>query len=71
MTENPPAGGKVRLFAALDVPDEIRSGLAAWGSEELTDPALRRRFHGNPAVQPVLPRPGNRSKRHWLAAGGR
>ena len=24
----------------------------------ITDPALRRRFHGDPAVQPVLPGPG-------------
>jgi 2'-5' RNA ligase len=26
---------------ALDLPDEIRDGLAAWGRAELTDPALR------------------------------
>ena len=24
----------------------------------ITDPALRRRFHGDPAIQPVLPGPG-------------
>jgi RNA 2',3'-cyclic 3'-phosphodiesterase len=30
-----------RLFAALDLPDEIVSGLAAWGAEELRDEALR------------------------------
>jgi RNA 2',3'-cyclic 3'-phosphodiesterase len=32
---------KQRLFAALDLPDEIRAGLAAWGGRELSDPALR------------------------------
>lgn len=26
---------------ALDLPDEIREGIAAWGREELSDPALR------------------------------
>jgi 2'-5' RNA ligase len=31
----------VRLFAAIDLPDVIRGGLEAWGSRELTDPALR------------------------------
>jgi 2'-5' RNA ligase len=31
----------VRLFAALDLPDEVRDGLDAWGARELTDPALR------------------------------
>jgi 2'-5' RNA ligase len=30
-----------RLFVALDLPEEIREGLAAWGGAELTDPALR------------------------------
>jgi 2'-5' RNA ligase len=30
-----------RLFAALDLPDEIREGLTAWGKAELIDPALR------------------------------
>jgi len=30
-----------RLFVALDLPDEIRDGLAAWGEAELVDPALR------------------------------
>lgn len=33
--------GKVRLFAALDLPDEVRGGLDAWGALELGDPALR------------------------------
>jgi 2'-5' RNA ligase len=30
-----------RLFVAVDLPDEVRAGLAAWGRAELTDPALR------------------------------
>jgi 2'-5' RNA ligase len=29
------------LFVALDLPDEVREAVAAWGREELTDPALR------------------------------
>jgi RNA 2',3'-cyclic 3'-phosphodiesterase len=39
------SGGKKpkaqRLFVALDLPEGVREGLAAWGSEELVDPALR------------------------------
>jgi RNA 2',3'-cyclic 3'-phosphodiesterase len=38
-------GARQRLFVALDLPDRVRDGLAAWGSGELVDPALR----------PVLP----------------
>jgi 2'-5' RNA ligase len=30
-----------RLFVALDLPDPVRVGLAAWGEAELVDPALR------------------------------
>ena len=30
-----------RLFVALDLPDRIRAGVAAWGREELVDPALK------------------------------
>jgi RNA 2',3'-cyclic 3'-phosphodiesterase len=30
-----------RLFVALDLPEKIRSGVAAWGREELLDPALK------------------------------
>jgi 2'-5' RNA ligase len=30
-----------RLFVALDLPDRVRSGLAAWGEAELVDPSLR------------------------------
>jgi 2'-5' RNA ligase len=32
---------RARLFVALDLPDEIREGIAAWGREALADPALR------------------------------
>jgi len=30
-----------RLFVAVDLPDEIRDGLTAWGEAELIDPVLR------------------------------
>jgi 2'-5' RNA ligase len=32
---------KQRVFIALDLPEPIRAGLAAWGKAELVDPALR------------------------------
>jgi 2'-5' RNA ligase len=32
---------QVRLFVALDLPDEFREGIVAWGREALADPALR------------------------------
>jgi 2'-5' RNA ligase len=32
---------RARLFVALDLPDELREGIAAWGREALADPALR------------------------------
>ncbi len=32
---------KQRVFVALDLPDRVREGLAAWGGTELVDPALR------------------------------
>ncbi len=32
---------RARLFVALDLPDAVRAGLGAWGSEALADPALR------------------------------
>ena len=32
---------RVRLFVALDLPDRVREGLAAWQARALTDPALR------------------------------
>lgn len=31
----------LRLFTALDIPDHVRDGIAAWGAHELNDPALR------------------------------
>src|ERR1700760_3347764 len=30
-----------RVFLALDLPESVRDGLAAWGRAELVDPALR------------------------------
>jgi 2'-5' RNA ligase len=30
-----------RLFVALDLPDRVREGIAAWGGRALADPALR------------------------------
>jgi 2'-5' RNA ligase len=30
-----------RLFVALDLPDKIRAGVAAWGRDELVDPVLK------------------------------
>jgi RNA 2',3'-cyclic 3'-phosphodiesterase len=30
-----------RLFVALDLPDQVRDGLTAWGEAELIDPSLR------------------------------
>jgi 2'-5' RNA ligase len=32
---------RIRAFTALDLPPEVRAGIAAWGSEALADPALR------------------------------
>jgi 2'-5' RNA ligase len=32
---------RARLFVALDLPEETREGLVAWGREALVDPALR------------------------------
>ena len=32
---------RARLFVALDLPDEVREGIVAWGREALADPALR------------------------------
>ena len=31
----------MRLFVALDLPDRVRAGIAAWGERNLRDPALR------------------------------
>lgn len=32
---------RAKLFVALDLPDPVRVGIAAWGRQELVDPALR------------------------------
>jgi 2'-5' RNA ligase len=32
---------RLRLFVALDLPEEMRAGIVAWGQRELDDPALR------------------------------
>lgn len=32
---------RARLFVALDLPEELRAGIAAWAQRELIDPALR------------------------------
>jgi len=32
---------KARLFVALDLPDEVRTGIGSWQSKALDDPALR------------------------------
>lgn len=32
---------RARLFVALDLPEELRQGIVAWGLRELRDPALR------------------------------
>ena len=32
---------RARLFVALDLPDEVRAEIEAWGRMELGDPALR------------------------------
>jgi|SRR3954451_13086874 len=32
---------RARLFAALDLPAEVRDAIAGWGNEALSDPALR------------------------------
>jgi RNA 2',3'-cyclic 3'-phosphodiesterase len=36
-----PKSPQARLFVALDLPDELREGVAEWGRGELVDPALR------------------------------
>lgn len=41
MTKERLKSPRARLFVALDLPDEVRSGLAVWGREALADPALR------------------------------
>jgi len=36
-----PKNPRARLFVALDLPDELREGIAEWGRQALVDPALR------------------------------
>jgi RNA 2',3'-cyclic 3'-phosphodiesterase len=39
--KTPSRSHKARLFVALDLPEETRKGIVAWGEEALADPALR------------------------------
>lgn len=41
MTTAQTAEPRVRLFIALDLPRDLREGIASWGTRELADPALR------------------------------
>jgi len=41
MAAEPEKSKRVRLFVALDLPDGLRAGIAAWASKSLTDPSLR------------------------------
>jgi 2'-5' RNA ligase len=41
MAEERVKSPRARLFVALDLPEETREGLVAWGEEALRDPALR------------------------------
>ena len=46
-----------RLFAALDLPDDVRGRLEAWGARGFTDPALRpvpRRVSSHDGLLPRL-----------------
>jgi 2'-5' RNA ligase len=41
VTKERPKSPRARLFVALDLPDDLRDGLVAWGKRELRDPSLR------------------------------
>ncbi len=41
MAKERPKSPRVRLFVALDLPEEMREGIVAWGQEALADQALR------------------------------
>lgn len=41
MGETPDTERSVRLFVALDLPERVREGIAAWGARAIVDPALR------------------------------
>jgi len=42
MTKERLKSPRARLFVALDLPEGVRSGIVAWGRDELGDPALRQ-----------------------------
>jgi RNA 2',3'-cyclic 3'-phosphodiesterase len=41
MSEPDAKPNRIRAFVALDLPPEVRAAIAAWGAEELADPAIR------------------------------
>ena len=41
VSDERPKAPRARLFVALDLPEELRAGIVAWGNDELRDPALR------------------------------
>jgi len=41
MSKQRPKSPRARLFVALDLPEAVRAGIAAWGRRALDDPALR------------------------------
>ena len=41
MTKERLKSPRARLFVALDLSDDVREGITAWGGDELSDPALR------------------------------
>jgi 2'-5' RNA ligase len=41
VSKEPTKSPRARLFVALDLPEETREGLIAWGAEALADPSLR------------------------------
>ena len=41
MSKQRPKSPRARLFVALDLPEAVRAGIAAWGRKALDDPALR------------------------------
>jgi len=42
VSEPAPENERIRMFVALDLPEPMRHGIAAWSEAELGDPALRR-----------------------------
>lgn len=42
MSKPPITHQPIRMFIALELPERVRRDIAAWGEEELSDPALRR-----------------------------